>query len=258
MINNIIIDDIRFKSVKGGYIHIHKRSNNSGVKKPVVVFSHGFITDGLENHRMFLRIAKNLNNAGYSVVLYDNFGCGYSDGEYKDFRFSFAIKDYANVVNWAINNTNCNGKCVLFGQSLGTAVIIASIAYIKNEINSIILWNFSADIEKRYPKIFGDQIKHSNSYCIEHKGFYISSEFYNDVIKYDIFRYLPYVNSPILFLNSGNDNIGDMSLSDKAIKLVKSNKLRIVIEGANHSFNCQIDKEDLAIEKSVNWIEKHL
>ena len=260
----IDVEDTRIESVSGGSLHVHKRSNQSGRDKPVIIFSHGFITDGLENHRMFLNIAKQLNKENYSTVLFDNYGCGYSDGEYTDFRFSNAIKDLVNVVNWAIENCECNKEVILFGQSLGTAIITCTIKNILPTIKTLIFWNFSDDIKNRYPKVFKDDIKDGIDmkggvdFYIERKGILVSGEFYTDACLFNISEELKNINSPTLFINSGADEIGNPALSDNAKSIIdkKVSTKKFIIEGANHTFNCQPEQEQKAIDYSINWIKE--
>ena len=92
-------------------------------------------------------------------------------------------------------------------------------------------------------------------YKIVHRP--LISEFYKDACSFNISKELENINSPTLFINSGADEIGDPKLSDNARSII-GNKIiteKYEIEGANHSFNCQPEQEQEAINKTIEWLK---
>jgi pimeloyl-ACP methyl ester carboxylesterase len=245
----------RIRGSVGKYLHVHTRSSDNSDKKPVIIFVHGFITDGVENHRLFMDIAKKFNQYGYSTVLYDNYGCGYSDGDYMDFRLSIAASDLSIIAKWSIKSTSCNNSVVFFGQSLGTAVISIALKNIKCNIFSLIFMNFSGNIKERYPILFGADVLNEKMFCVKHKGYYVSSDFYSEASNYDTVKALSILKSPILFITCGGDNMVDKDLVLCALNLLNVEKKHLIVSDATHSFNCQKHLENYAVDESIKWLE---
>ncbi len=254
---HVVVSERRLKRrVAPGYLHAHFRSSERGVDHPVVVFSHGFAVDGLESHRIFLAVAHELNRRGYSTAQFDYPGMGWSDGEYVDFRLSQAPIELLTVVDLALQSVHSNGHVVIIGQSLGTAVAALSETELRDRCIGMALWNLSADIGNRYPRIFGEGIAKRDSYCIPEKGFMIGKSFLDDAARIDVIGLFSDWDTPVLFLNAGADQKSTASYADQAAERCDPSLVtRIVIEGANHSFKCQPDLEEKAIRATCDWID---
>ena len=107
----------------GSHLHIFISKPINQSKSEIIIFVHGFLGDALENHRMFLRIANQLNHAGFTCVLYDQKGCGYSDGDYAEVRLNSLREDLCTVTEWVKHNLG--NKIGYIGQSVGSALIIS-------------------------------------------------------------------------------------------------------------------------------------
>jgi uncharacterized protein len=258
---SLSVRDTRIASSTGhGDLHVHAREQAEySASNPVVVLSHGFITDGVENHRMFVRTAAALNRAGFSVVLFDYYGCGYSDGDYTEFRISRAVSDLTDVCDWAVRETSCSGRVALLGQSLGTAIIALTVARkeLRAEIACTVLWNLSALIYERYLALFGEGMITEDVYCLEHKGYSVGRGFMQDAREYDVLACFDAWKAPTLFINAGADEVGRSEFSEVAASKARGAVSRVVIPGANHSFNCQPAHEAIAIDQSVAWIRSY-
>lgn len=241
-----------------GELHVHYRLTQKS-QQPIIIFASGFSVDGTESHRMFMNVADKYNDLGYSTVLFDYKGCGYSDGDFRDFNITSAYKDLLSVVSWAKSTfTIGNSKIIIHAQSLGTS--IATIAFHNsNDIHRFIFWNLSANLSQRYIKILGEDILSQNEICIKSKGLYVKSSFLEEMNKYDILEYLNNSDKAILFLNSGDDSVGDPLLSEIAYKRNKNSLTkRVIVNKANHSFKCQFELEKEAIQYSIDWLKNVL
>lgn len=248
--------DTRINS--GSYeLHVHMSLVDQIVARPTVVFSHGFSVDGTESHRMFMNVSSEYNKAGINTVLFDYRGCGYSDGDFREFNLTGAIEDIQSVLKWLQNKAFVeSSKVFIHGQSLGCAIAVAAL-YNSNLVNSFILWNLSANLYERYKVILGHDILENNEVCIPSKGLYVKSSFMDDIKNYDILSYFKHINIPVLFLNSGNDSVGDPNLSFLAKETLDDKGIeneRYIIENANHSFKCQLPLENKATSLSIQWL----
>ncbi|MCX6578885.1 MAG: alpha/beta fold hydrolase [Candidatus Aminicenantes bacterium] len=235
-------------------LHVHYRIVDEEGRLPTILFSHGFTVDGTESHRMFLKVADGYNEKGFNTVLFDHRGCGYSDGSFEDFIFSSAVEDIRVVAEWVKKTLAGRSRSlVIHGQSLGTA--IAAVAFHESPmVEAFVLWNLSAQIYDRYLKMLGTNILKTGKACVEQKGFFVRQAFLEDVKSYNILRFFENWNRPILFVSSGADTLGNPEFAEQAAKTVGEIGKRVVIDGAHHSFRCQPELEDQAIQESIKWV----
>lgn len=246
--------DTRIPRRRGGHLHVHSRHVSNAGEKPVVVLSHGFVTSGVENHRLFMRVARALNASGYSITMFDYFGCGYSDGDYEEFLLSEAAEDLETVATWSACSATCNGSAILFGQSLGTAACVWACTRGLLSVTKMVLWNLTGRIGKRYEKLYGLQREAGEPTCVMPKGDFVGTAFLRDASSFDVALEVSRVTVPVMFLNCAGDSKGDMRLTDLAVKVCKGPTYRKVLALATHSFIGQRDLEREAIEASVAWL----
>jgi pimeloyl-ACP methyl ester carboxylesterase len=204
---------------------------------------------------MFMNFAHMANQQGYSCVLFDHYGIGYSDGAYSNFRLSRAADDLVSVVTQSRELLDSDGSCVLVGQSLGTAVAALAEKKLHENLMGSVLWNLSANIHERYPELFGEGILKSDTYCLPEKGLLIGKSFVDDARRCDILGSFEAFATPVLFLSCTDDSMSDTSLVQIASSKAALSD-RALIPGANHSFKCQPQLEQAAISKSLAWIER--
>ena len=221
----------------------------------MVIFCHGFITSGIENARLFLKISKRLNSAGFSTVLFDYRNCGYSDGDFEDFRLSRAIEDLKKICH--VISEEYNSKIILIAQSLGTLVASSNIENLsmKGCLSTAILLNLSGQCSKRYPKAFGSEIVENDKSIIMPKGYVVTREMFQDIFQYEPEKSLSKISEPILFINSEKDNIGDIRIAQNALRKCKNLDSQITkISNANHQFTGSEEVTDSLIKKILMWL----
>jgi pimeloyl-ACP methyl ester carboxylesterase len=226
--------------------------------KPVIVFVHGFITSGTENHGIFVRAARLAHQRGYSTVLFDFEGTGYSDGDYSDFRVTTAVSDLITIVNWAVRTASCDGSAVLFGQSLGSALAMVAQAGLKGSVSAVVLWNLSAKFEDRYPSLFGLSATSSGDQCVARKGYMVGADFLRDAGTVDVLAHAATLSSPTLLLNCTGDGVGDVSIAQEAARRAVGVMTTLKTLPATHSFNCERPLELEATCASLDWLDESL
>lgn len=236
-------------------LHCHYQEPALWDTRALVVFSHGFSVDGTESHRMFNDLALAYNDAGIASLQFDYRGCGYSSGDFSAFTVSGAIADIGAVVAWA-RRMHGPEHLFLHGQSLGSAV--ASLATGRQtEPTGLVLWNLSAEIESRYPRLFGSGILTEDRYCLSDKGLITGRVFMEDAATYDVLGAFPEIGQPVLFVNAGADEKSSAAYAEEAATRLAHDRYEVVeIPGANHSFKCQADLQELAAARSVEWVSK--
>lgn len=238
-------------------LHYYLREPARDEHRATVVFSHGFSVDGTESHRMFNDIAEAYNQCGVATLQFDYRGCGYSSGSFADFTVSGAINDLVAIVMWLRTNRP-NGPLFIHGQSLGSAIAALALAEIPAPAG-VVLWNLSANIYERYPRLFGEAILTSDLHCLPEKGLFTGRRFMEDARAFDILAAFENFATPVLFLNAGSD---EKSSTDYAVeasrRLQHDNYDLVTIPNANHSFKCQPELQDQATITSVGWVADRL
>ncbi|MDX2077183.1 MAG: alpha/beta fold hydrolase [bacterium] len=106
-------------SSTGVNIHIDMYEQPS-LDAPVIIFNHG----GGGYSRLFIPVALAMYDLGYTVLLPDQRGQGFSEGDRGDFTYSQFIQNVVDVANWARNRYS--GKLFMGGGSVGGGITYAA------------------------------------------------------------------------------------------------------------------------------------
>lgn len=246
--------------VDAGDAVLHAQLRRASARRPaspLIIFSHGFITTGVENAGLFMRCARTFQEAGFDALLFDHVGCGFSSGDYTDFRVTRGARHLVTVADQALVLVPEASGIVVIGQSLGTAVAVLAASRFpefSGRLRGLVLWHFSAEISTRYEALFGPGLLEAERFCVPHKGYVVSSDFVREMVSVDVLSEYSRMSAPTLFIESGNDEIGNPRFSEAALQSAPGASRRVVIEGANHSFSCQPEHEALAVQESVRFV----
>lgn len=229
------------------------RCPSNNIKNCNIIFVHGFLGDGIENHRMFIKVADALNEIGYTCFLFDQTGCGYSDGDYSDVRLETLKKDLTEVIKWV--KQTFAGEIALLGQSLGSALALAMIS--KVEVKFAIAINPAAHFDKWLSKRYNWDIDSENNvFCAIPKGIFVSRQLIDDLINWEWIDELSNSTIPVLIVCSTNDGIGSYEVSkESSVKLGIMSTIT-TIYNADHSFTNQPQLENYAIKIIVDWLNR--
>lgn len=244
----------QIKRTLGGHIHVCvKHPKKLLFHAKTIIFVHGFLGEGIENHRMFIRIAEKLNEEGFTCILFDQYGCGYSDGDYKDVLLKDLKMDLEDVTIWAKKTF---GEIIGYlGQSVGSALILSMEKVLKPKFQICInpAAGFNRWLLQRYN---WDLSKEQEYFYAYPKGILVSRCFLLDLINWDWIKDISIVsNVPTLLVVSGDDEINSVE-NAMIVKKMKQNTEIVSIPKANHSFICQRELEKLATEYIANWLNK--
>lgn len=244
----------RVKKENDCYLHVQVRYPKGHLNNCNIIFVHGFLGDGVENHRMFINIASALNEKGYTCVLYDQTGCGYSDGHYNLVRLLTLKDDLKIITKWV--SKNLKGGIAYIGQSLGSALILNNNCINQNICFRILInpaGHFDEWLLERYK---WDLKTGEELFCAIPKGIFVSYGLLNDLISWNWTNELIPDNVPTLFVTSTNDGIGSDRVSNEASKLLGSIAEVEFIQDAEHSFTNQPKLENRAIEIILKWLDE--
>ena len=234
-------------------VHSMLWKSKSEHPKATIIFSHGFSVAGFESRRMFLEIGSLLTEQGYSVLLFDYRGSGYSDFDFSEMTSDTEIEDLNRVLDFCKTNNLIQGKLILWGQSSGAGVA-SIVATERKEISGLILWCLSADWYTRYRERLGsDLIK--NGFIYTDKGFKVDVKFLESLKNKNIISNYHQVDCPILFVHGDADPVASVNLSLDGFKNANEPKTIEIIKGGIHGFKNQIPLYQEALKKTFDWLK---
>lgn len=200
------------------HLHIFIKPSHIPNTNKTIIFVHGFLGEGCENHRMFIRVAEALNKIGLTCILYDQKGCGYSDGDYQDVRLIDIKEDLYTVTNWAKNFFQ--GDIGFLGQSLGSALIFSMTEILAP--NFIVAINPAAKFDNWLSHRYNwDLSSDETLFCAFPKGIFVSRDFINDLIEWEWVNQLNINSIPTLIVASTKDEIDSLNTAYTVKKIIK-------------------------------------
>lgn len=239
-----------------GVLHIPQCDKDE--KKPALVICHGFIGSKVGQHRIFVKTARQLCQAGVVVLRFDFSGCGESSGEYRDVTITEQIREAGKAIDVLVQHPNVDsGKITLIGHSLGGA-IAASVASSDKRIYQLILLSPVAnpfdDIvqivgQERYQKCLQESV-------MNFEGFEIGRDLFLSLSKVHPLETIHQFQGNVLLIHGSEDEDTPVensyqyqSILDK--RLQGQCELQI-IQGADHTYNSPLWERELQ-EIIVGW-----
>jgi pimeloyl-ACP methyl ester carboxylesterase len=217
----------------------------------VAVFSHGFSVDGTESARHFLVLADRLVQHGWSAILFDYRGSGYSDRSFEDMTIDTEIADLHAVIEYA--GANFPGYTIgVWGESLGAAVAAHTVAD-RSDVSLVVLWSLSAELHRRYRARFGPEME-AAGFVFTNGGFGIKKAFLDSLEDKDTYLAIKRAKVPFLLVHGDADGVAALDLARQAHRLAPYNTTLHVVPGGNHGFEAQPSQFLEALEHSVRWL----
>ncbi len=250
-------NDVRVSRLSGsGQLHIHVRERQPGRGMPVI-FVHGFIGDGAENHRLFIRLADVFVNMGFCALLFDQYGSGYSDGEHKDVCLATCREDILTVIQWAV--TEYGPHYGLVAQSVGSAVVLEMAEGMISECEFRIMLNPAARFNEWLLERYGWHAAMGDGstedvLCAQSKGVMVAKRYVEELLSWDWLNVLQESKIPTLIVASGDDELRSDDVAREAgARLGTATDVRYVA-GANHTYSCQPHEEHCMHKLVEEWV----
>lgn len=166
---------------------------------------------------------------GYSILMVDNRGNGESEGKY----ITMGYKDVYDIVSWVnyLNKNYENINIILYGWSMGGAIVMASSAFVLNTNVKVIIEDCGySSIYHQFLNIKRKNIKLFPDWLIMSSTSFISKLIYKiDIKKNSPIISLSKSNIPTLFIHGDKDQIVDTNLIYKNYDALKINKKEMKI-----------------------------
>jgi alpha-beta hydrolase superfamily lysophospholipase len=113
----------------------------------LVVFCHGFHGQKSGDSRRFVIAARTLAEHGISSLRFDQYGCGDSEGDFKDVSFDDWVATTREIVGQYVSGGT---RVALFGQSMGACTALCVAADLPG-ITAVVAWVPGASVEPFVP-----------------------------------------------------------------------------------------------------------
>ncbi|KAA6470413.1 alpha/beta hydrolase [Bacillus cereus] len=247
MMNNEQLVNFNYRGKKIYAVHNHVEKGDS----PGVIFLHGLAGDRVDSRRIFVKLARRLQNLGYPSIRFDIIGTGISEGNFHDITLESWYEQVKFLVNEFSNGIFRNRQIILvaFSEAAKIAIKVAqNSAQIKgiclcNGIITDEFWEQDRKINRLY--------KRDNQFVFDMGfGVWVNTKIIkeNDKFKVNNKDHIP--NIPILALYGESDV---MTLESR--KIFENNNLikLYIIKGSDHLFTTP-EWESQLLLYIENWL----
>lgn len=225
---------------------------------PAVVFFHGFTGNRQESHSMFVKCSRELARAGLASLRFDFYGCGESEGEFRESSLRGEIADGRAAVSYVRGQPGIDPERVgLVGFCLGGTVGAALALSV--EARALVLWNAIAHtahlrdlIQRAARRITG------KPGASEFDAREISPRLTEDVLKVEPTRHLKRFRGATLILHAEKDERVPVSHARDFYQAAGANAKEIAIIGGADHFLTSTNWMQETITRSVQWFVRHL
>lgn len=209
-------------------------SIHSDVKRPVVILSHGFGSTGKNQEEYASMFADN----GYVAYTFDFIGGGEdirSDGKMTEMSVLTEASDLEIILEGIRNLPFVDrDNVILMGNSQGGFVSTYVAAKNKDKVSKLILLYPAFGIPDNTKRMIEEA--DTNKEIFEVLGKTVSRKYGIDAMNIDIFDLMKNFDKEVLIIHGENDDVVPIAYSEKAIKIFKNAKLKIV-KNAGHGFH---------------------
>ncbi|MFA5797226.1 MAG: alpha/beta hydrolase [Candidatus Woesearchaeota archaeon] len=229
----------------------------TSASKSIIIISHAMANDKSERGKLD-RVAKELNQSEYNVLVFDFSGCGESDDD------TLTVEKEVDDLKSAIHFSKSRGytKIGLFGHSLGCLV---SLKCYTPDIHTMVLWS---PITDKVKYTWDERLSKEQLHELEHKGYFtrtrknairttyqVDKQMLIDREIVDQKDLLKNVTCPILLIHGTKDTTVPITDSEEAITLLSQDSKLELVDGADHDFNEHVDS---IVRLSTDWFLSHL
>jgi hypothetical protein len=223
--------------VLNGTLHIPEIKN-----PPVVIGSHGLLTDGNSPKQVELALKCSENNIAY--FRFDHRGCGKSQGIFKEgLSLELRYNDFTNAVKTIQARPDLGDKIGFFGSSLGGSVCMVAASVFK--VDAIVI--FAAPVRTDSTITSFDKLKNEDPFM---------PKFDHSTIKFDISEKLSNLSNIMIF-HGDSDNLVTLSNSQQVYAGAREPKELIIQKGGDHRMSNRKHQKEF-VNKSVAWFKKLL
>jgi dienelactone hydrolase len=219
---------------------------------PAVVLLHGFTGHHVEEHRLFVQMARCLADDGFAVLRFDFYGSGDSDGDFEEFTVHTQVADAAAALDWVSEQKRVDADRIgVLGLSLGGCVA-ALLAGQDPRVRAAVFWN-AVTLPAQH---FGD-IPTTGPFAGMIGGLRVGPDFLTTFAALDIVGTLQRYTGPGLVIRgTADEHITQEEAEALRAAMADRGTLRL-IDGADHTFK-RPDWRQEVFDITTRWLTEHL
>lgn len=238
-----------------GMLHL---PNKRG-RLPVALLMHGFTGHKGEAHRMFVKLARRLAAQGIAALRFDFRGSGDSEGEFEEVTVRSEIADAVEAVRFLARHKRINSRQIsLVGFSMGASIASYLVSRERRRWKSMVLIAPVAEGSAILDSLSTPEgiTSLAQTGLTDFEGNLVGIPFVRQFADMKPLREVTKVKCPVLIIHGSKDEtvpLAHSELYEKALRSPKRAVKRIVITGADHTFNKHA-WEQRVLDETVAWL----
>jgi dipeptidyl aminopeptidase/acylaminoacyl peptidase len=230
---------------------------------PAVLLLHGFTGTHIEPHRMFVKLARQLAAVDIASLRFDYRGHGDSAGDFEEFSLQSAVADAVEAVRFLARQKRVAPRRLgVVGLSLGAAITAGLVAREIRDWKALALLAPVAEgagilDALSTPDAVGSL---TTTGVTDYHGNTVGMRFVRQFAEMKPTREILRARCPVLLLHGSQDETvpaDHTDLYEKALRGARRQVRKIIIDGADHTFNGHRWEKEL-LDQTVEWLRQHL
>jgi uncharacterized protein len=240
-----------------GMLHI---PNGASHKTPIVCIFHGFTSNKMEPHFIFVKLSRMLETYGIASVRFDFSGSGESDGDFVNMTISKELEDAKNILDYVKSLDFVeSSKIGIVGLSMGGAVASMLAGDRNDDIKALCLWAPAGVMKDLIAKGQNDEQAKSmsqNGYS-DIGGLLLGKDFITDLMNVNIYAQASKFDKNVLLLHGDKDATVPMIASEKYLEIYETKAALHIIKGGDHTFNSQVCENEV-LDYTIGFLKGEL
>lgn len=228
---------------------------------PAIVLCHGFMGNKIGMHRLFVKTARTLAQAGYAVLRFDYSGCGDSSGEHRDLSLHRQIRETMAVIDFMSKHPAVDKERLsLLGLSMGGCVA-ALTASVDPRVTRLILWApVARPLEDLLLIVGREKMEEAlETGTSDFQGFELGGEFFKSLgALHPLEEITRYAGSCLFVHGSGDTEVhpGNAALYYRALsRNYRTGDRLVIIPEADHTF-AAVRWERQVIQQTLDFLRE--
>lgn len=223
---------------------------------PTVIFYHGFTVDKVGMMRLHELFARQCVENGFACVRFDFYGCGESDGDFREMRLSHEIEQAKAIYRWTLEQDFCDPKnTFVTGHSMGG--LITGVVAASEQPKAAVMWAPA-------PMVYYDATGRAGAVPTQYKEYYdigglaLHKEFLVDARRLNAIELSKGYEGNMLLIHGSEDEKASVAAVGLYEDIYDPAKFEVhIVEGSNHQFSSLAWKQEV-YDKSIEFLKNQI
>jgi len=230
---------------------------------PAALLLHGFTGAKSETHRMYVKLSRQLAAHGIASLRFDFRGSGDSAGEFEELTLRSEVTDTLEALRFLLRHKRIHSRrLALVGLSFGAAVASYVVGRERSRFQSLVLWAPVAEGTGILDDLSTPEavVSLAQTGVADYGGNRVGVGFIRQFAEMKPLREVSKAKCPVLLIHGDEDETVPKHHSDlyeRALHNAKRMVKKVIIPGANHTFN-RLPWEHRVLTETVDWLSETL